>query len=109
MGVNSSFFDRNGDLLESALAVLLATINILVSCTLIWYSGLKENPELSRVTARYAVGSETGWLRKSRSLRMFQPPPLWYQVSPFDAKVPTFTVDDTDRRARSSRWVGLIF
>lgn len=41
---------------------------------------------------------------------MFQPPPLLYQVSPFNAKVPMFTtVDDADRRARSSRSVGLIF
>jgi hypothetical protein len=29
MGVSSSFFDRNEDLLESALAVLPATINML--------------------------------------------------------------------------------
>lgn len=29
MGVNSSFFDRNEDLLESALTVLLSTINML--------------------------------------------------------------------------------
>lgn len=35
-GVSLSFFDRNEDLPESALAVLLATINMLLSCTLIW-------------------------------------------------------------------------
>jgi hypothetical protein len=80
MGVSLSSFDRNEDLLESALAVLLANIDMLrfvhldmapatdvlsyldTRCRCVETeagytreSGLNENPELTRVTARYAV------------------------------------------------------